>query len=708
MQVSIYLKLLLTSLFLLSQVLLFAQKNSKTPSAAEKEYKSKDYFEAANIYKAVFSAKNLKLTGSKLAMHQFYYAESCRKSYNHPRAQEYYGLVAKGDYATKYPEIDYYYAYSLKHNGKYDEAIKYFEEFLKLEVKGAKLTNLQLEAAQELKGCYLALELVKNPDRTTKIIHLSGDVNTKYSDFSPHLVGEVLYYSSLRFERQLTRGKVVGTGQTLVGKIMTANNRGQSRFEQSQNKNLNLKYENSGNSKLNTDGTKLYLTKCAYDERKSKMICQIYYCLKEGENDWGEAIKLPETINVDGITCTHPSIGFDSTRNKEILYFVSERKGGLGKKDIWMAEVLGENKYGEVLNLGNMVNTIGDEVSPYYHNTTQSFYFSSSHRPGLGGFDVFHNNIVNGVFEEPVNIGIPLNSAANDIYFIINADDSTGYFASNRPGSQILTGESCCNDIYELKLPEFPPVRSEPKPTPEPLVVIAEPTPEPIPTPIPEPTPTPEPVPEPTPTPVPTPVVEISEIEEKEQVTLDELNKLLPLALYFHNNEPRDLETSYSTTYTRYGGMRGKYKKEHVPQYNKSIQEQILENIDDFFDNKVKGNYQNMHLFFDELIAAMENDFQLEIAIQGYTSPRASAAYNKSLANRRIGSVMKDMLAYKGGSLKAYLDSGQLSFKELPLGEGKAPAGISDDIDDPRNSIYSVEAASQRRVNFIVVELQEE
>ncbi|CAA6816292.1 MAG: Unknown protein [uncultured Aureispira sp.] len=701
MHVLINTKVLLISLFLMGQVVLFAQKNSNTPAAAEKEYKSKDYFGAADIYKAVFSSKALKLSGAKLAMHQFYYAESCRKSYNYPRAQEYYGLVAKGNYATKYPEIDYYYAYCLKHNGQYEEAIKYFEAFLKVDVKGAELTNLQLETDHELKGCYLALELVKHPNQSTKIIHLSGDVNTKYSDFSPHLVGETLYYSSLRFERQLTRGKVVGTGQTLVGKIMTANNRGQSRFEQSKNKNLNLKYENSGNSNLNSDGTKLYLTKCAYDERKSKMICQIYFCPKKGENDWGEAIKLPKEINVDGITCTHPAIGFDSTRNKEVLYFVSERKGGIGKKDIWMAEVLGENEYGEVLNMGKMINTAGDEVSPYYHNTTQSFYFSSSYRPGLGGFDIFHSKIVDGAFEEPVNIGIPLNSAANDIYFIINPDDSTGYFASNRPGSQILTGESCCNDIYELKLPQFPHDRSEEKtePEPEPPLVIADPVakPAPIPTPTPEPEPTPE----------PTPVDTIPTVEETVQVTLDELNKLLPLALYFHNNEPRDLETSYSATYTKYAGMKGKYKKEHVPQYNKSIQDQISENIDDFFEGKVKGNYQNMHLFFDELITAMGNGFQLEIAIQGYTSPRASAAYNKSLANRRIGSVMKDLLAYKEGALKAYLDSGQLSFKELPLGEGKAPVGISDDIDDPRNSIYSVEAASQRRVNFIVVELQE-
>lgn len=677
-----------------------AQSKSKTPTAAEKEFKGKDYYEAADIYRAVFSSKSLKLSGAKLAMHQFYYAEASRMSYNYARAQEYYGKVAKGDFSGKYPQIEYYYAYCLKRNGKYEEAIKYFEIFMKKEVRG-QLAVLQDEAELEVEGCRLALELVENPDKETRIIHMSGDVNTKYSDFSPHLVGEELYYSSLRFERELVRGKVVGRGQTLVGKIMVAKDRGQSRFEQSRNKNLNLKYENSGNSNINTDGSKLYLTKCAYNSREEKMICQIYYCNKTKDGQWGEAIKLPDNINIEGVTCTHPAIGMDKVKDKEVLYFVSERKGGYGKKDIWAADILGDNKYGKPYNLGENINTKGDEVSPFFHNTTQSLYFSSSHRPGLGGFDIFNAAQENGQFVEPENIGIPLNSAANDLYFIINPDDTTGYFASNRPGSQILTGESCCNDIYELKLPSFPPVKPKEEHVPDPPLVVTEPDP------IPEPIePDPEPVVEPTPEPEPV-VAEVPDIPDEAKVTLDELNKLLPLSLYFHNNEPRDMEIAYSSTYTRYAGMRNKYKKEHVPQYNKSIQEQIAQNIDDFFTEKVQGNYSNMHNFFDELIKAMENGFKLEVGIQGYTSPRASAAYNKALAHRRIVSVTKDMFNYKSGVLKPYLDSGQLIINELPLGEGKAPVGISDDIDDPRNSIYSVEAASQRRVNFTVVDMQQ-
>ena len=118
--------------------------------------------------------------------------------------------------------------------------------------------------------------------------------------------------------------------------------------------------------------------------------------------------------------------------------------------------------------------------------------------------------------------------------------------------------------------------------------------------------------------------------------------------------------------------MKSKYKKEHVPQYNQSIQEQISDKIDDFFEEDVRGNYNKMHEFFDELIIALENDFELEISIQGFTSPRASATYNKLLAGRRISSVRMDMLSYKEGILKQYLDNKKLTIKELPLGEGES------------------------------------
>ena len=104
------------------------------------------------------------------------------------------------------------------------------------------------------------------------------------------------------------------------------------------------------------------------------MICQIYSAQNLGDDEWAEAIKLPDNINTEGVTSTHPAVGYDSIKQQEILYFVSERKGGMGKMDIWATAIKGDNQYGEPYNLGELINTIGDEVSPYFHNTTQSLY----------------------------------------------------------------------------------------------------------------------------------------------------------------------------------------------------------------------------------------------------------------------------------------------------------------------------------------------
>ena len=172
-------KILTVAILMLCVQVVFAQKNKKTPAVAEKAYKEKDYYTAADVYRAVFSSSKNKLGGAKLAMHQYYYAESSKKTYNFTRAQEYYGKVAKGEFEEIYPKVDYWYAYCLKHNGKYDEAIKYFKMFLDKPVKGIELTHLKLEAEHELRGCYLAIDLVENPDLLTKITHMSDEVNTK-------------------------------------------------------------------------------------------------------------------------------------------------------------------------------------------------------------------------------------------------------------------------------------------------------------------------------------------------------------------------------------------------------------------------------------------------------------------------------------------------------------------------------------------------
>lgn len=696
-------------LLLLLPMLLVAQ--NKQLQSAEKAYKVGDYYTAARDYRIALNSSTLKISPAKRANYQYKCAESNQKIYNYDRAEQYYGKVAVGAYANIYPDVEYYYALSLKRNGKYKESIAAYKKFQANPSSNKEVLVLQELSEHDLKGCYLAQELIANANGTVQIDHMGDAVNTQYSDFSPHLVGDDLYYSSLIFERELVRGRAESSGpnisQNLVGKVIVAKNKGTSRSVQLNNENINTKYENSGNSNVNLDGSVLYFCKCKADKDR-KMICKIYRSTLDDKEEWGEAIMLPTSINMEGYTATQPAIGWDSTLQKEVLFYVSDRPDGQGDKDIWAAEIIGENQFGEPYNLGTEINSKGDEISPFFHTSKQTLYYSSDYIPGLGGFDIFYTHRVKGDYTEPVNVGIPLNSAANDLYFIINPDDSTGFFSSNRPGSTILTGEACCNDIYALTLPILP----TDKPLEIPIVAEIEP----------------QPVPE-----LPSePVIAIAELEvnttieettidslpkeiavqpipkvsKQRQKTLDELNKLLPLSLYFHNDMPKNTTTPYTSTFDDYMGLNNAYKENHLPQYNKSVQPQVADNIDDFFDIQVKGNYGNMQEFFRQLVIAVKNGFKLEVSIQGFTSPRASADYNKKLAAKRIASVKIDLLNYQNGVLKSYINDGHLVIKELPLGEAQAPAGISDAINDPRNSVYSVEAASQRKVNFMVVGLQ--
>jgi hypothetical protein len=94
------------------------------------------------------------------------------------------------------------------------------------------------------------------------------------------------------------------------------------------------------------------------------------------------------------------------------------------------------------------------------------------------------------------------------------------------------------------------------------------------------------------------------------------------------------------------------------------------------------------------------------VYIRGYTSPRADANYNIALAHRRVASLRSYMMRFEDGVLQTYLDNGQLILKEAMLGESVAPTGISDDLNDPANSIYSTSASRERKAEISVVVLQ--
>jgi hypothetical protein len=690
---------LLASLSCLIMVCLFlpfasveAQNLKAYEKAADDAFAKKEYYNAMHYYDIVLKSK--KTTGV-----YYKYAESCRLSYAYVAAEEAYKKVIDSKDKSRYPMVEYYYGLTLKHNAKYAEAKRAFKYFLD---RYKKDNFYKAKAAQEMKSCDFAKQLSQAPipESDLEFTHLSENVNTKYSDFGAHEVEGVLYYSSLRFDRKREKGekKDKDLNKPLVAKILSTPDHEKEKGKEQEN--LNLPYEHSANSALSSDGNYLYFTRCS-GKRSDSLRCEIFRSEKLADGKWSAPERLPNPINSNSSTTTHPNLAWNEDSQSEWLYFSSDRAGGEGGMDIWRVELKEDLASSEPYNLGSTINSMDAEVTPYFDVKENRLYFASRWHFGLGGYDIFSSDYIsNNEWGVPVNLGIPYNSAANDLYYIRNANDTTGYIASNRDGSRSLTKEACCNDIYHyasLKAVIIDTIPDVVKlDTPD--VVI-----------IPPPVDTPDVVEVPVDTPS---IVEVPVDNPPITTTPDvvqELDDLLPLSLYFHNDEPdsnvavKFTNTRYEESYAYYTSLIEDYKREYSQQFNpeRAAAEQGV--VQQFFDNKVRGEYNRTQEFFDRLLEVLEKGVKLKLYMRGYTSPKAEKNYNIALSNRRVSSLKSFMMRYKNGAFKKYVDRKDLIITEAMLGESLVPKGVSDNHKDPANSIYSVSASQERKAELSVL-----
>lgn len=197
------------------------------------------------------------------------------------------------------------------------------------------------------------------------------------------------------------------------------------------------------------DESSLVFTKCVPSTGdQNRLDCKLYRSTKNGA-EWNEAEELKGLNHVEGTT-TEPAFGVDNEGNA-ILYFVSDRKGGKGGLDIYYAKVNADGTFGAATNAGDQVNTVGDDITPFYDKKNKLLYFSSDGHPSLGGLDVFKvagtpGDWTNGA----VNAGVPINSPADDLYFALDEKAAKGFMVSNRVGTTSPRGATCCDDIWTV------------------------------------------------------------------------------------------------------------------------------------------------------------------------------------------------------------------------------------------------------------------
>lgn len=362
---------------------------------------------------------------------------------DYKKAEQWFELVSKTD-PIAFPLSSYYYGLMMKYNAKYNDAKTIFDDFAK-NYAGDNAAVYKAWAKTESAGCDLANTLNEKPLQVN-INHPGEELNSHYSDISPILWdNNTLLFASLPTDTIIVLHPDSPKVDYFI-KFYSAKKNGKFFAQAEPFTQFSYSGKHVANGAFSTKKDRFYFTVCEQNEKNNQIICNIYMSKKTG-GKWQEAEKLGAEINADNYSSTQPYVA--SYKNGEILYFASDRTDGKGGRDIWYSIITKQAQHGSAKNCGAKINTNRDEATPFYDNKSGNLYFSSNGQVGLGGYDIFKSTGEAAKFTDVVNIGSPINSSTDDMYFSFeNNELEGGMFVSNRPGIISIKSETCCDDIF--------------------------------------------------------------------------------------------------------------------------------------------------------------------------------------------------------------------------------------------------------------------
>lgn len=451
-----YMKNIITLLLLFTVTISFSQSSSKK---ADKLFDRMWYKEASALFelelKKIESKNNELIKGNdttyisllKRAGDSYYFNTDMQNAYR------WYDKLVSDFYSEVEAEYIFRYAHTLEGIGKYRQAKRWMKEFSK------RTENID-DRSPNFSQKKINIEDIL--DIEPRFILKNVAINTKYSDFGPMYYKDQLVYSSAvdssNYHTRIYHWNEQPFLNLYLGELNTIES--DVKLIDAFSDKLNTRYHEATLA-FSPDETKVYFTRNNYNgdlgrDNKGTNHLKLYSAeLRKDEDSvltWQNIKELP--FNSEDYSVGHPTVSKDG----KLLYFVSDMPGSIGATDIFVVDILEESSntqtqdstftgYSKPRNLGEKINTAGREMFPYI--TDNALYFASDGHLGLGGLDVYESRIIDSNFQNPVNLGAPLNSELDDFGFIVNEEKNKGFVCSNR-----LTGKGD-DDIYSfIRLPK--------------------------------------------------------------------------------------------------------------------------------------------------------------------------------------------------------------------------------------------------------------
>ena len=651
-------KLYILLFFLCFATALSSQNLISTIKSADIAFQDKNFYGAARLYEDALKFDN--------KMYDIHYkaAEAFRMDNDYVNAIKHYKIVCDRA-ASRFPLSVLYLAEMQKSDEDYFSAQFNFNKYYTTH-KSDSTDYFTIKAKQEIVFCENAIKIKYN-HTGVNIIALDTTINSLYSEIGASSWGDsVIFFSSVKPDSAFSNefvssiycsvrrnGEWVNTYR--LDTIINATG-----------------YHNASAFFSTSTSTLLFSRKGFGNDDKTRIFKTTYR-----NYEWETPVPLGENINDTSSNNTQATLA--EFNGKTYLFFVSDRAKGLGGYDIWFSEMKDDficsppklagiptsvdSLYLAYFGVKSVINSAGNELCPYFNYKDSCLYFSSDWFEGLGAYDIYKSktNLID--WQEPVNLGYPINSSQNDLYYFIDNKSGFVMFTSNRKEARALKHQSCCNDIFMY------PIDKE---------------------------------------------IDTVKIVEQQITTLTlEASELIPITLFFDNDHPNpntwDTLTTinYTDAYNRYVEKEELFCSEFSKGYRGDEKDLLRDSVLNFFDYQVSSEYQKLLKFAALLKELVLKDQQIIITIKGYTSPLNTTEYNEALAKRRISSLINFFREYDDGFFLPYEASGKIIIQRVAFGETLAGINVSDDPNDRRNSVFSPLASAERKIRIIAVSVNE-